>query len=330
VGNADHTIIDNCTLVDFNAQIKGNGVEVDGTMVFPDDVLIENSELFNVAPRSTANPVTPIDVVGGQRWIVRANFIHDFEKEGSDRISYAAFFKGNSSDGVFERNLVICEWLSYGGIRLGLSFGGGGSSPDSVCEDSDCSVEHRNGLMRNNIIAHCPSDVGIYLNEAMNSKIYNNIVYDTTGIDVRFTPTTADIRNNLISGEIRERDGGSVSEGSNLEDISPEQWEAWFTDPDAVDFTLRDGSMFVDEGESVAEVRNDFCENDRNDGEPDIGPVEYDSDDICDTTHPYGDTQSVPAACGAVQGTVRHRALTSLLLFPLIGIFWLRRKSRKH
>ncbi len=27
-----------------------------------------------------ANPVTKIDVVGGRRWIVRANFIHDFEK----------------------------------------------------------------------------------------------------------------------------------------------------------------------------------------------------------------------------------------------------------
>src|SRR5262249_12601539 len=58
-GGGAFTRIRNSRLHDFNAEIKGNG---DGTPpVFPNDVLIEGNELFDAAPRQTANPVTPID-----------------------------------------------------------------------------------------------------------------------------------------------------------------------------------------------------------------------------------------------------------------------------
>ncbi len=325
IGQADHTTVRNCVMRDFNAQIKGNGLDVGGTMIFPDDVVIENSEMFNITARSTGNPVTPIDVVGGKRWIVRANFIHDFEKGGSDKVSYAAFFKGNSRDGVFERNLVVCEWLHSGGIRLGLSFGGGGSNPDAICEDGTCAVEHTDGTMRNNIIVHCPRDVGIYLNEASGAKVYNNILYDTKGIDARFTPTTADIRNNILSGEIRERDGGTATTGSNLTNVPADQWYAWFTDPDNLDFTLLDGTAYVDQGESLTLVTDDFCTNDRNDGATDIGPVEYDGDSVCDTTFPYqvGDEDPAPSC-----RTVAHDPITAGSC--LLGLGLLRRRSKRQ
>ena len=86
VGAADFTRISHCRLHDFNAMIKGNG---EGTpFVFPDDVVIESSELFNSSARQTSNPVTPIDVVGGRRWVIRGNFIHDHAKGagGSDQL----------------------------------------------------------------------------------------------------------------------------------------------------------------------------------------------------------------------------------------------------
>src|SRR5262249_23359599 len=156
------------------------------------------------------NPVTPIDVVGGYRWVIRANYIHDHAKAQDNTISYAAFLKGNSRDGVFERNLVVCEMLHSGQIRLGLSFGGGGSSPDNICEDGTCNPEHQNGIMRNNIIAHCPADVGIYVNEGQNTLIYNNTLYDTAGIDMRFATTTGEVRNNLLGGDIQNRDGATA------------------------------------------------------------------------------------------------------------------------
>jgi hypothetical protein len=193
-GDAEHTWIHHNRAHGFNAHIKANGTDTgpNGERVWPDDVVVEYNEFFNETVRNTSNPVTPIDVVGGRRWIVRGNYIHDFAKGQGNAISYAAFLKGNSRDGVFERNLVVCEQLHSGQVRLGLSFGGGGSSPDSICEDGSCNPEHQNGIMRNNIIAKCPADVGIYVNEGANSLIYNNTLYDTTGIDMRFATTTGE------------------------------------------------------------------------------------------------------------------------------------------
>ena len=141
VGLSDGTHLSHCRLRDFNAQIKANGTTdgPNGERVYPDDVVIENSEFFDADPRQTSNPVTKIDVVGGRRWVVRQNFIHDFDKGQGNHVSYAAFLKGNSRDGLFEQNLVACEWLHHGHTRLGLSFGGGGTGPDSICEDDTCT-----------------------------------------------------------------------------------------------------------------------------------------------------------------------------------------------
>lgn len=205
VANASGTTIRNNRLRDFNAAIKGNGENG----AFPNDVIIENNTIANAAPRQTSNPVTPIDVVGGRRWVVRGNVIADFGKALGDRTSYGAFLKGNSFDGVFDRNLVVCEWRHAGGLRVGLSLGGGGTG-QRHCEGSDCSVEHTNGLIINNIIMNCPGEVGIYLNRASQTRIYNNTLYRTFGIVVRYPESTVEISNNLVSGSILTRDGGQV------------------------------------------------------------------------------------------------------------------------
>lgn len=288
-GAADNVLIRGVRAHGFNAHIKGNGAEVGmmGERVFPDDVVVEYNEFFNPAPRNTGNPVTPIDVVGGYRWIIRGNFIHDHAKGGGNGVSYAAFLKGNSRDGLFERNLIACEWLHQGQIRLGLSFGGGGSGPDNICEDGTCTPEHQNGIMRNNLILNCPSDVGIYINEGQNSRIYNNTLFATTGIDMRFPATTGEVRNNLLMGKIRERDGSSFMKSSNVEDATLGDFMAWFTDPAQADFSLLDGAVFVDQGEFLDVVTDDYCTNDRNDGTHDIGALEYDGDPQCATEQPF-------------------------------------------
>ncbi len=325
VGTADGTIIRNTVMIDFNAQIKGNGEDLGAGMIYPDDVVIEGNELYNNATRETNNPVTPIDVVGGQRWIVRDNFIHDFAKGASDLVSYAAFFKGNSKDGLFERNLIACEWLHSGGIRVGLSFGGGGTSPDSVCEEGSCAIEHSGGIMRNNIIAHCPRDVGIYLNESVDTSIYNNLLYNTSGIDVRYEVTTADIRNNILAGDITERDGGTATTSSNLENVSDEDFEAWFEDPAGLDFSLVLGSAFVDQGEALDEVWDDYCSNDRDDGKPDIGAIEYDAEHDCETA-PGSD----PGDDDGCQGRAVPMDLALFLLAPFHRLRRRRSAMRCH
>ena len=286
-GDAEFTVIRHNRLHDYNAQIKSNGCCAPGSFVFPDDVLVEWNELWNATERQTSNPVTPIDIVGGRRWIVRGNYIHDHEKGQGDHISYAAFLKGNSRDGLFERNLVVCERLHTGGVRLGLSFGGGGSGPDSLCEDGTCTPEHQGGVMRNNVILHCPADVGIYLNEAANVQVHHNLLYDNTGIDVRFAASVVDLRYNVLSDQIRNRDGGVSSETGNLELVSDATFAAWYADPEAGDFSLVDGGQLVDQALPLVSVPDDWCGHPRDDGAPDRGPFEY-AGAACDTTEPGG------------------------------------------
>lgn len=216
VSHADGTIVRNNRFIDFNAAIKGNGEVIDNRQYFPDDVLIEKNVIYNEVPRHTANPVTPIDVVGGRRWIIRENFIADFQKALGNKVSMAAFLKGNSDHGLFERNLIVCEWRHRGGIRLGLSFGGGGTSNPKYCQGRSCKIEHYKGTIRSNIIMNCPKDVGIYLNNAASTTITNNTIINTAGIDARFNGTFATIANNIVHGRIKDRDGGRHREMNNI------------------------------------------------------------------------------------------------------------------
>lgn len=288
-GLADGVVLRNNRLVDFNAQVKSNGAPVGagGAYTWPDDVLVEHNELFDTRARNTSNPVTKLDIVGGRRWRVRANYIHDFHKGGGDNVSYAAFLKGNSRDGLMERNLVVCSRLHSGGTRIGLSLGGGGTSPDSICEDGTCAPEHQDGLLRNNLIAHC-SDVGVYLNQGLRSKLYFNTLYDTAGIDVRYAESTADVRGNLVSGVLRDREGGTHTEADNVTGVGNAMFQQWFADPDNLNFTLDVPTQVVDLAAAVPEVTDDYCGSDRAPGPQDRGAVDYKVAAPCDTavTHP--------------------------------------------
>ncbi|WP_139058806.1 hypothetical protein [Thiorhodococcus drewsii] len=132
-------------------------------------------------------------------------------------MSYGAFMKGNSRGGVFERNLFVCQWKipSAGDVRIGLSLGGGGTGK-RFCRHQSCETEHRQGIIRNNIIARCPSDVGIYLNRAAETQVYRNLLIANWGIDIRFPGSSAVIQDNVMDGSIRNRNGGSQAASGNL------------------------------------------------------------------------------------------------------------------
>jgi len=197
----------NNTILDFNAHFKING-DAEG---FPDEGLIEQNTLSNSAPRRSYSPVTPIDLVAASGWIVRANLITDFIKDAGDRISYGAFAKGAAVGTVFERNVVVCEHKLRGmpGERVGLSFGGGGTGKP-YCRDGRCITEHEQGVMRANLVAAC-SDAGIYLNSAATTRLADNTLLDTAGVQVRFPESAAELDGNLIDGAVVERNGGRAT-----------------------------------------------------------------------------------------------------------------------
>lgn len=211
-GKAHHFVARNNTVRDFNAHFKINGERG----AFPDFGLIESNTLSNGGARRTGRPVTPVDLVGASDWLVRANLIRDFVKQGGDRTSYGAYAKGGAQRTVFERNVVLCEQALRGqpGKRIGLSFGGGGTGK-KYCRDRQCITEHDEGIMRANLVAGC-SDVGIYLNSAAGTRLVDNTILDTAGVQVRFPESGATIEGNLVDGPIRSDEGGVLRLGDNL------------------------------------------------------------------------------------------------------------------
>jgi hypothetical protein len=212
-GSAHHFAAVNNTVRDFNAQFKINGA---GGR-FPDNGLIDHNTLVDSAPRQTAKPVTPIDLVAASGWTIRANLIADFVKAQGDRVSYGAFAKGAGAATTFEDNVVLCERRLQGqpGQRVGLSLGGGGTG-QRYCRDQRCVTEQEHGIIRDNLVASC-SDAGIYINAAAATSIVHNTLLDTGGIDVRFPESGADVIGNLVDGPIRARNGARVRVVDNVD-----------------------------------------------------------------------------------------------------------------
>ncbi|WP_306391383.1 right-handed parallel beta-helix repeat-containing protein [Telluria beijingensis] len=242
VGNAHHFTSINNLIVDFDAHFKVNAEK--GR--YPDHGEIISNTLRNDSARISTRPVTPIDLVTVNNWIIRHNLITDFIKAGGDRISYGAFAKGGGADNLFEQNIVICEHRLRGarGQRIGLSLGGGGTGK-AYCRDGKCITEQAGGILRANLVASC-SDDGIYLNAAARSSLLHNTLVDTGGITVRFPESSATIDGNLVDGIIRSRDGGLLRLGDNQFGSAASLYlgrhpvRALFREPQAFDFRWRD------------------------------------------------------------------------------------------
>ncbi len=282
VGKGRGFVLRNSRLHDFNAMIKANGLDnSNGGRDWPDGALIEGNSFYNSSIRNTRSSVVPIDVVGADDWVIRENLIADYGKGQGDQISTAAFIKGNASRGVFENNLVVGEYEHSGGVRLGLSFGGGGTS-QSASRHKDNSVEHTDGIARNNIVMYT-SDVGFYLNKSRNTQVLNNLLFQTLGVDVRFPGSSAVVKNNLLDGKIRERNGGVSVEDRNLllnDGVFGKSFVDIFENPREGDFTVRDNSALIKKGGASDFVRFDFCNRPRGTS-PDIGPFEIQDQPGC-------------------------------------------------
>lgn len=219
VGRGTHVLIRNNRLSDFNAHIKVNGR--DGQ--WPDHGQLLHNTLSNSAPRDTANPVTPLDLVGASFWRVEDNWVTHFVKAQGNGLAYGLFMKGGGEGGKIERNLVVCtpHGISQPGVRVGISFGGGGTDPAACRTDGCLGHEHRQGLAANNIVAHC-NDMGLDVNHSLGIVLAHNTLINTAGVSVRHPPSQAHLLNNLLEGHQGTRRGGELVGMDNLP-LSPKQ-----------------------------------------------------------------------------------------------------------
>lgn len=208
VGRAAFTTIRNNRITDFNAHIKVNGYKGD----WPDHGLLAYNTLTNSRTRETAKPVTPFDLVGANHWRVEDNLVSNFAKGHGNKVSYGIFMKGASEGGRIERNLVICseDKVSRPGIRVGISFGGGGTGPQ-YCRDGRCDAyEHHRGLAANNIVAHC-NDTALDVNQSKQIVLAHNTLINTSGVATRGALAHARLYGNLYEGVARARNGSRIT-----------------------------------------------------------------------------------------------------------------------
>jgi hypothetical protein len=151
-----------------------------------------------------------IDAHGARGWIVRLNRFENIRcAEGL--AEHAVHFWTGSRDTLVERNTIVdCAR----GIGFGL-----GERTDWARRYTDQTGEgyvgHYGGIIRNNVVvAGRPGmDTGIGLEQARRARVYHNTVYAGSraagyfsSLDYRFSNTTAEIRNNLVT-RITARDG---------------------------------------------------------------------------------------------------------------------------
>lgn len=291
-GAAHGFVLRDSRVRDFNAQLKVNAAMAGGMMVAPNAGLIEGNDLGDTRGRNTSNPVTKLNIDGGEDWVIRRNVLHDAHKLGGNQTSYAAFYKSGGKRGVMEQNLVVCARDTTGGTRIGLSLGGGGTAPQFCAPAYDastpCAVEHEGGIIRNNIIASC-SDVGIYLNRAAGSQVLYNTLIATAGVDFRFDTTSGEAIGNVLAGVIRTRDAATMTKHDNLESVAAADFAAWYAGPLTGDLTvIGDVAGLLGAGPAHAQVTDDYCARARPASGLTLGAVEH-SLGACDTTMPGGD-----------------------------------------
>lgn len=248
VGRGAYVTLRNNHLQDFNAHIKVNGL--DGN--WPDRGLVAFNTLTNTRTRQTNRPVVMLDIVGAHHWKVQDNLVTNFAKGLGNRVSYGLFMKGASEGGRFERNLVICSPtdISRPGVRVGISFGGGGTDP-GVCRSNGCREhEHRHGLGANNIVAHC-NDAGMDVNRAQDIVLTHNTLINTRGFSIRHTPAQARLIGNLYEGNTLARDGAAFEAEM---DLRHDMFDI-FVNPDALLFQWLAPPKTIPSGRFVT---NDF------------------------------------------------------------------------
>ncbi len=224
-----------------------------------------------------------IDAHQAWGWTVRYNTIIGFWcPQGLSE--HGVHFWNGARDTLVERNAILdCAR----GIGFGLGENGNGNQrtyPDDPYPGVGY-IGHFDGIIRNNFIAASSSalfaseygfDSGISLDQARGAKVVHNTVASSqapfSGIEWRFSNTLVEVKNNLLSHNLRDR-GGTAELAGNIENAPLD----WFTDVAAGDLHLNAAAGAVDAGVTL---EPGLCDSDIDgqprDLRPDVGADEID------------------------------------------------------
>lgn len=296
---ARHVTIRNCRTTDWYQHFKAS-ILTDGTGGGAEDVTIQNCESFNTA--SYGGKTNVINLDGGKRWRVIGNYVHDF---ASGSVNYGIYFKGGITDSLMEKNLVICSKdRPSAGAAVGMSFGGGRMAVQFCAADNKgtggCRCEDTGGIARNNVIMHC-NDSGFHINSACGSRIFNNLIYDTSpGLQLQSMQAGVDpivFKNNVVTGSVPNASSQLVA-SANLINSNAGAVQAFYRGLEAIDLAAGSNAQGPSGAAVLAEVTDDYCGSART-GAPFMGPIEFPA--RCETwPWPSSATGGVDAGTGTL------------------------------
>lgn len=224
-----------------------------------------------------------VDAHQARGWVIRDNHIEGFWC-ASGLSEHAIHMWRGGRDTTVERNVLKDNAR---GVGFGLvTTGPGRTYGDNPCPSASGYVDDFGGVIRNNFIVASSSalfasqsgfDCGICLWNACNARVFNNTIFSTqtpfSSIEWRFANTNAEVRNNLASHIMRQRDGASAVLSNNLANAQA----SWFVNAPLGDLHLvSTAGAVIDQAVSVAAVTGDIDGDSRPYGAaPDIGADEY-------------------------------------------------------
>ncbi len=221
-----------------------------------------------------------IDAHQSKGWIIRDNYIEGFWCD-TGLSEHAIHFWAGGRDTLVERNNIINN-------ARGIGFGLYENPVGRTYNDADScngTLGHVDGIIRNNFIfanedalrdSEYAFDNGISMAQACGAQIVHNTVFSTfapfSSIEWRFEDCDVDLINNLVSHNLRARNGASANLTGNIEAASPDI----FVDAAAGDLHLdNDAAVAIDQGGAVSSV---LCGKDIDgeirDSTPDVGADE--------------------------------------------------------
>ena len=264
--DADNSVVRNVVFQNTGEQMLKVSYDAARPSAGSDGGLVENCLFEYTAGQGPRWYIGGVDAHNAKNWVIRGNTFRDIQNpgEGDEPSEHAVHFWSNSENTLVERNLIVdCDR----GIGFGLGDRG-----------------HSGGTIRNNMIYHSGAggvpDVGIGLENARDTEVYNNTIYFESdypnAIEIRFAGTTGGfVRNTLTNRAVALRDGGDAARSNNVTDALA----VWFVQASTGNLRLASAvPSVVDRAAAVIGLTDDF------DGAPrpagagcDIGAHEYGS-----------------------------------------------------
>ena len=228
-----------------------------------------------------------IDIHKAWGWVVRRNYISGFWCP-SGLSEHAIHFWNASRDTLIEENLIT-ECVR--GIGLGMRQNGPGRDYPDDPYPGIGYLGHIDGVVRNNFVAASDPDLfnsqfgfdaGITMEQSRGTEVLHNSIASTespfSSIEWRYENTLVEIVNNIVTHNLRARNGGQASLVSNITGANP----AWFVDIASGDLHLTEQAVgAIDAGSPLDpdQAPHDFDHHLR-DQRPDIGADEVGSANI--------------------------------------------------